>query len=158
MTYSQLTPSADLFRRPVQLLQDLIRFDTTNPPGNEKECIKYLQALLSQAGCETVLLGRSPDRPNLISRLTGGGQAPPLLLHAHVDVVPARQQDWQHPPFEGKLVDGYVWGRGALDMKGGIVMMISAFLRLKSEGSLPPGDVILVLVSDEETGGDFGTK
>lgn len=158
MTYSQLTPAPDLFRRPVELLQHLIRFDTTNPPGNEKECIQFLQALLSQAGSETLLLGRSPDRPNLISRLPGGGQAPPLVLHAHVDVVPARQQEWAHPPFEGKLLDGYLWGRGALDMKGAIVMMMSAFLRMKSEGFLPPGDVILVLVSDEETGGEFGTK
>ena len=145
-------------RSPVDLLQDLIRFDTTNPPGNEKECIAHIQGILAEAGCETLLLGRSSARPNLIARLGGRGQAPPLLLHGHVDVVPAQGQAWQHPPFDAEIADGYVWGRGALDMKGGVAIMLAAFLRLKAEGIAPPGDIILALVSDEEAGGEFGTK
>ena len=145
-------------RNPAELLQDLLRFDTTNPPGNEKECIVYIQRMLAEAGCETMLLGRSAARPNLIAKLDGRGQAPPLLLHGHVDVVPAGSQRWQHPPFDANIADGYVWGRGALDMKGGIAMMLTAFLRLKAEGNTPPGNVILALVSDEEAGGEFGTK
>ncbi len=151
-------PTADLSQGPVELLQTLISFDTTNPPGNEKDCIEYLRALLDLAGFESVTLGRSPDRPNLVTRLEGRGEAPPLLLHGHVDVVPAGGGDWVHPPFGGRQVDGYLWGRGALDMKGGIVMMLSALLRLKREKISPPGDVVLALVSDEEAGGEFGTK
>ena len=152
------TPPGMLSRSPVGLLQDLLRFDTTNPPGNEKECLVHIQGILADAGCESLLLGRSSNRPNLIARLGGRGQAPPLLLHGHLDVVPAQGQPWQHPPFDAEIADGYVWGRGALDMKGGVVMMLTAFLRLKTEGIAPPGDVILALVSDEEAGGKFGTK
>ena len=143
---------------PVELLQNLIRFDTTNPPGNEKACISYIQGLLNEAGLETQVVGRSPNRPNLVARLPGLGQAPPLLLHGHADVVPAINHEWQHPPFEANIVDGYVWGRGALDMKGGIAMMMAALLRAKSENLVPPGDVVLAVVSDEEAGGEFGTK
>jgi acetylornithine deacetylase/succinyl-diaminopimelate desuccinylase-like protein len=143
---------------PTELLQNLIRFDTTNPPGNERECIGYLNRLLTEAGCETTILATDPQRPNLISRLKGEGKAPPLLLYGHVDVVTTSKQKWQHPPFEGKLVDGYLWGRGALDMKGGIVMMLDAFLRAKSEGVALPGDVVLALVSDEEAGGYCGAR
>lgn len=143
---------------PVALLQQLIRFDTTNPPGNERECIGYIKSLLEDAGFETLVVGRSRSRPNLIARIQGLGQAPPLLLHGHVDVVPANSQEWQHPPFEASIVNGYVWGRGALDMKGGIAMMLTALLRVKSEGLAPPGDVVLAMVSDEEAGGEFGTK
>ena len=151
-------PPDILARSPVELLQDLIRFDTTNPPGNEKACIVHIQGLLTHVGCETLMLGRSSTRPNLIARLHGRGQAPPLLLHGHVDVVPAQGQPWQRPPIDAEIADGYVWGRGALDMKGGVAMMLTAFLRLKAEGIAPPGDVILALVSDEEAGGEFGTK
>jgi acetylornithine deacetylase/succinyl-diaminopimelate desuccinylase-like protein len=143
---------------PTELLQNLIRFDTTNPPGNERECIGYLNRLLTEAGCETTILATDLQRPNLISCLKGEGKAPPLLLYGHVDVVTTSKQKWQHPPFEGKLVDGYLWGRGALDMKGGIVMMLDAFLRAKSEGVALPGDVVLALVSDEEAGGYCGAR
>ena len=143
---------------PVRLLQDLVRFDTANPPGNERACIVHVQEILAGAGCESVLLGRVANRPNLIARLGGRGQAPPLLLLGHVDVVPARGEPWRHPPFDGRIAGGYLWGRGALDMKGGVAMMLTAFLRLKAGGVAPPGDVILALVSDEEAGGEFGAK
>ena len=140
------------------MLQDLVRFDTTNPPENEQECLDHIRGILAEAGCESLLLGRSSHRPNLIAKLDGRGQAPPLLLLGHVDVVPAQEQSWQHPPFDADIADGYIWGRGTLDMKGGVAMMLTAFLRLKAEGVAPPGDVILALVSDEEAGGEFGTK
>jgi len=144
----------------VELLRDLIRFDTTNPPGDERQCVAYLNQRLTQAGCQTQVLARAQadHRPNLVARLPGRGQAPPLLMYGHLDVVTTAGQQWQHPPFEAKLLDGYVWGRGALDMKGGVAMMLSAFLRAKAapptEG--PPGDVILALVGDEEAGGLYG--
>ena len=143
---------------PVELLQRLVRFDTTNPPGNERECIDYLAGLLDEIGCPATLLGRSASRPNLVARLPGAGSAPPLLLYGHVDVVNTANQHWQHPPFEGRLVDGYVWGRGALDMKGGIVMMLNAIARAKAENVPLPGDVLLALVCDEENGGDEGAR
>ncbi|HZA22186.1 MAG TPA: M20/M25/M40 family metallo-hydrolase, partial [Dehalococcoidia bacterium] len=143
---------------PPELLQNLIRFNTTNPPGNERPCIEYLNRLLTEAGFSTTILAKDPERPNLITRLAGQGKAPPLLLYGHVDVVTTERQTWQHPPFDGQLLDGYIWGRGALDMKGGIVMMLAAILRAREEGHLPAGDVVLAVVSDEEAGGYFGAR
>jgi len=147
-----------IHQRPAELLQNLVRFNTTNPPGHEVECITYINNLLRGAGFETTLLARVPERPNLITRLAGQGNAPPFLLYGHVDVVTTENQLWQHSPFEGKLMDGYVWGRGALDMKGGVAMMLAALLRAKAESLTLPGDVVLTIVSDEEAGGDYGAK
>jgi acetylornithine deacetylase/succinyl-diaminopimelate desuccinylase-like protein len=115
-------------QRPASLLQQLIGFDTTNPPGNEAACISYIRDLLAEAEVPTMLLARNPARPNLIARLPGQGHTPPLLLQGHIDVVTTEHQLWQYPPFEGKEVDGYIWGRGALDMKGGVAMMLAAWM------------------------------
>ena len=139
---------------PVELLRRLIRFDTTNPPGAERECIAFLEGVASEAGLDTKVVARDPERPNLVARLRGEGSAPPLLLQGHVDVVSTAGQDWQHPPFEAVIEDGYVWGRGALDMKGGVAMMLAALLR----GPRPAGDVIFTALSDEEAGGDAGAR
>src|SRR5258708_3802534 len=149
---------ATIYQRPAELLQKLIRFNTTNPPGNESACIGYINKLLTEAGIQTTILAADPQRPNLIARLQGQGNAPPLLLQGHVDVVTTEKQDWQHPPFEAKEIDGYIWGRGTLDMKGGVSMMIVAFLQAKAEGVSLPGDVILTVLSDEEVGGEYGAK
>jgi acetylornithine deacetylase/succinyl-diaminopimelate desuccinylase-like protein len=140
------------------LLQNLIRFDTTNPPGNEAECVDYINQLLVAAGFHTVILGRQPNRPNLISHLSGRGDAPPVLMYGHVDVVTTANQSWTYPPFEGKVAEGCIWGRGAIDMKGGVAMMVAALLRAKAEGFVPAGDVVLAILCDEETGSDFGAK
>jgi acetylornithine deacetylase/succinyl-diaminopimelate desuccinylase-like protein len=150
-------PEDALQDRPAELLQRLLRFDTTNPPGNERECIDWIGSLLGELGCEVRIVARDPARPNLIARLPGGGRAAPLLLQGHVDVVAARG-DWRHEPFAGELHDGYVWGRGALDMKGGVAMMLAAFMRAKAAGLQPPGDVILCLLADEEAGSDEGAS
>src|SRR5258708_31484354 len=143
---------------PAEKLKQLIRFDTTNPPGNEAECIAYINYLLTEVGFETNILARDPMRSNLVARLAGQGNAPPLLLYGHIDVVTTENQQWQHPPFEGIEADGYIWGRGALDMKGGVAMMLAAFLHAKAENLHLAGDVILTVVSDEEDGGDYGAK
>jgi acetylornithine deacetylase/succinyl-diaminopimelate desuccinylase-like protein len=143
--------------RPVELLQRLIRFDTTNPPGNERECVEWIADALRSAGLEPRIIAKDPERPNLIARLAGAGSAPPFLLQGHVDVVPAKGS-WSKPPFGGEVAGGFVWGRGALDMKGGVAMMIAAFLRAASTDVPPPGDVLLCVVSDEETGGDKGAR
>jgi acetylornithine deacetylase/succinyl-diaminopimelate desuccinylase-like protein len=148
--------TSSIYQRPAELLQRLIRFDTTNPPGNEAECIAFINELLTGCGIKTTILARTPERPNLIARLSSQGKAPPLLLYGHVDVVTTENQKWQHPPFEGKAADGFIWGRGALDMKGGVAMMLAAFLRAKKESLQLPGDVVLAIVSDEEAFGDFG--
>ena len=150
--------TSSVYQRPAELLRCLIQFDTTNPPGNEAECITFINGLLTEAGVETTILAQTPERPNLIARLPGQGCASSLLLYGHVDVVTTENQQWQHPPFEGKVMDGFVWGRGALDMKGGVAMMLAAFLRAKTEDLKLPGDVILAIVSDEEAGGDLGSK
>jgi acetylornithine deacetylase/succinyl-diaminopimelate desuccinylase-like protein len=147
-----------IYERPAELLQNLIRFDTTNPPGNERPCIEYIDRLLKEAGVRTQLVSRVRSRPNLLARLKGQGKALPLLLYGHVDVVTTEGQKWTHPPFEGKIVDGYVWGRGALDMKSGVAMLLSAFLKAKAEKIPLPGDVIFAAVADEEAGDDFGVR
>jgi acetylornithine deacetylase/succinyl-diaminopimelate desuccinylase-like protein len=141
--------------RPVEILQRLLRFDTSNPPGNEGECVSWIRELLEDLGCEVRIVARDPARPNLIARLPGRGEAPPLLLQGHVDVV-AAGGSWRHPPFAGEIHDGYVWGRGALDMKGGVAMMLAAFMRAKASGASPAGDVVLCVLADEEAGSDLG--
>jgi len=147
-----------LHEHPVELLQRLLRFDTTNPPGGERACIEWLDGVLRGGGLETRVVAADPERPNLVGRLRGEGLAPPLLLQGHVDVVSTSGQRWSHPPFSGVLVDGYVWGRGALDMKSGVAMMVAAVLRLAAAGRRPAGDIVIALLSDEEAGGDLGAR
>jgi acetylornithine deacetylase/succinyl-diaminopimelate desuccinylase-like protein len=142
--------------QPAQLLADLIRFRSINPPGAERDCILYLQRLLDAGGFETRLVASDPERPNLVARLPGRGDAPPLLLHGHVDVVPAPADGWRQDPFEGEVADGFLWGRGTLDMKGGVAMMVAAALRAARGAAAPASDLVLALMVDEETGSDLG--
>jgi acetylornithine deacetylase/succinyl-diaminopimelate desuccinylase-like protein len=146
-----------IHHRPVELLQRLIRFDTSNPPGRERACIDWVQQLLERSGCDVQIVAKDPERPNLVARLRGQGRAPGVMMQGHVDVVPA-QGSWSRPPFGGEIADGCVWGRGALDMKGGVAMMLAAFQRAAEGGTPPPGDVVLCLLSDEEAGGDYGAR
>ena len=158
-TQENSSPGPDrIWQRPVELLQRLLRFDTSNPPGQERACLEYIAGILEDGGLEPAFYARDPERPNLVVRLTGRSEAPPLLLYGHIDVVPAAASGWRHPPFAGDLVDGEVWGRGALDMKGGVAMLLTALLRVKAERFTPAGDVILVLHSDEEAGSEFGAR
>ena len=150
--------SSSIHQHPAELLQKLIQFNTTNPPGNEAACITYIQSLLKAANIESKIFALDKNRPNLVARIAGEGRAAPILLYGHVDVVTTEHQQWTHPPFEGKLADEFIWGRGALDMKGGVAMMVAAFIRAKVENQKLPGDVILAIVSDEEAGGDYGAK
>jgi acetylornithine deacetylase/succinyl-diaminopimelate desuccinylase-like protein len=149
--------TADPLTDPVPLLRDLIRIDTTNPPGNESRCVDLLAARLAgRDDVDVKILGPSRDRTNLVARFPGRGLAPPLLLHGHSDVVPVTGQEWRFPPFEGAVADGQVWGRGAVDMKGGLAMMLSALARLHDSGEAPAGDVVLAVVADEENGSRAG--
>lgn len=146
-----------IHERPADLLSELIRFETVNPSGRERACVEYVDGLLTEAGIATETLAAEAERPNLLARLPGG-DAPPLLLQGHVDVVPTDGQEWDEPPFSGARRDGFVWGRGALDMKGGVAMMVAAMIRAAEAAVEPAGDVLLLVLSDEETGGDVGAK
>lgn len=143
---------------PADTLRRLIRFDTTNPPGGEGPCLDYLMSLFQARGVACRMLGASPERPNLVVRVGGRGQAPPLLMQGHVDVVTTAGQHWTRPPFAGDVVDGWVWGRGALDMKGGVAMMVTALLRCLDQDRPPSGDVVLCCLADEEAGGILGAQ
>jgi acetylornithine deacetylase/succinyl-diaminopimelate desuccinylase-like protein len=138
------------------LLQELIRLDTVNPPGHETRAAEVLQRYLARSGVESTLVAKSSDRANLVARLEGG-EGPSLLLMAHTDTVLADASEWERDPWSGELVDGEVWGRGALDMKGHVAAAAVAFASLAREGARPAGDVLLALTADEEVGVDFGT-
>lgn len=140
-----------------QLLQELIRLDTVNPPGNETRAAAALERYLAQNGVVCRLLAKTPERANLVARLEGG-DGPGLLLLAHTDTVLADPAEWSRDPWSGDLVDGEVWGRGALDMKGQVAAAAVAFASLAQEGAALPGDVVLALTADEEVGDDFGAS
>src|SRR5712692_10121636 len=141
----------------VELTRDLIRLDTTNPPGEEHLAVELVERLLREANIDCARYESEPGRPNLVARVKGRGEAPPLLLQGHVDVVTTVNQDWRHRPFGGDIIDGYLWGRGALDMKSGVEMMVAAMIRAHSRGG-PPGDLVLAVLADEEAGGIAGAK
>ncbi|HEY7199234.1 MAG TPA: M20/M25/M40 family metallo-hydrolase [Candidatus Dormibacteraeota bacterium] len=143
---------------PAELLRQLIRFDTTNPPGDEGPCLDHLRGLFAGTAADCRVLASPAGRPNLVIRVPGRGEAPPLLLQGHVDVVTTAGQRWSHPPFGGDLIRGWVWGRGALDMKGGVAMMVTALLRSLERGQPPAGDVVLCCLADEEAGGAHGAQ
>jgi acetylornithine deacetylase/succinyl-diaminopimelate desuccinylase-like protein len=138
-----------------ELLRDLIRLDTVNPPGNETRAATVLQEYLARNGVASELLAKTPERANLVARLPGG-DGPTLLLMAHTDTVLADPAEWARDPWSGDLVAGEVWGRGALDMKGNVAAAAVAFASLAREGVCPPGDVLLALTADEEVGVDHG--
>jgi acetylornithine deacetylase/succinyl-diaminopimelate desuccinylase-like protein len=145
--------------RPVELLQRLVRFDTVNPPGDERAAQEHLADVLTQAGFECELLGRTPERPNLVARLAGAADGPTLCLLSHVDTVLATPSEWSHDPWSGDLADGCVWGRGALDMKGQTAAEVAAACALGEGGWRPArGSLLVVVVVDEETGGSEGAQ
>jgi acetylornithine deacetylase/succinyl-diaminopimelate desuccinylase-like protein len=123
-------------------LQDLIRIDTTNPPGNETLAAGYIANVLEREGFRTVQTESAPGRGNVTTRLAGGGQEP-LLLLGHTDVVAVDASRWTHEPFSGALVDGFVWGRGALDTKNMVAVELMVMLLLKRTGARPDCDVYL---------------
>jgi acetylornithine deacetylase/succinyl-diaminopimelate desuccinylase-like protein len=143
----------------VELLQRLIRVDTVNPPGNEGPLQQELKALLEDAGFDCELLAAEEGRPNLVARLTGEGDGPTLTFLGHVDTVRADREEWSRDPWGGELVDGWVWGRGALDMKGQVAAELAACLELGRSGWRPAGgELLLVLTADEEAGGTLGAR
>jgi acetylornithine deacetylase/succinyl-diaminopimelate desuccinylase-like protein len=142
-----------------ELLQGLIRFNTVNPPGAERAAQEYLAAHLSKAGFQCELLGAEPDRPNLLARLRGPEDGPTLCYLGHVDTVLADAAEWRHDPWSGDLDEGFLWGRGALDMKSQVAAELAAAASLARSGWRPArGELLLVAVVDEETGGELGAQ
>jgi acetylornithine deacetylase/succinyl-diaminopimelate desuccinylase-like protein len=139
-----------------RILSDLIRIDTTNPPGNETEAAKYVSEQLAVDNLESELIESAPRRGNVVSRMKGSGDGPSLLLLSHLDVVPANPTEWTVDPFGGLVEGGFVWGRGALDMKGMTAIEIMTMKLLKRNKVKLRGDVLLAATADEEKGGELG--
>jgi acetylornithine deacetylase/succinyl-diaminopimelate desuccinylase-like protein len=139
-----------------ELLQGLIRIDTTNPPGNETAAAELLRDYLQDSGVECELYAKIPERANLVARIPGRADGPKLLFLSHTDVVLADPAEWNADPFGGELRDGEVWGRGALDMKGQVAAEAVAIASLAREGFEPAGDLIFCATADEEVGVGFG--
>ena len=137
------------------LLQALLRLDTVNPPGNETRAAELLRDYLAQSGIECEFFARVPERANLVARIKGG-DGPSLALLSHTDTVLADPAEWDRDPWSGDIVDGEVWGRGALDMKDQVAASAVAFASLCREGFVPSGDLILLVVADEEVGAGYG--
>jgi acetylornithine deacetylase/succinyl-diaminopimelate desuccinylase-like protein len=137
------------------LLQALLRLDTVNPPGNETYAADVLREYLAQSGVDAELYARVPERANLVARIKGG-HGPALAFLCHTDTVLADPGEWDRSPWSGDLVDGEVWGRGALDMKDQVAAGAVAFASLAREGFEPAGDLLFIATADEEVGGDDG--
>ena len=136
--------TTDLRAAASDLLSALIQINTTNPPGNETAAAEHLAAYLAEAGVESTLVGADPLRQNLVARIRGRGTGPSLLLLGHTDVVVADPSEWSVDPFSGLDRDEYIWGRGALDMKGQVAAEAVAFAALAREGWQGNGDLVSV--------------
>lgn len=142
----------------LELFQALIRIPTVNPPGNERPAAELVADSLRQAGLEPEMLEGAPNRTNVVTRLKGDGSKQPLLLNAHLDVVPVEEAHWKHPPFAAEIHDGYLWGRGAVDMKNMAAMSTVVMKLLKQQGVALKRDVIFAAIADEENGCTWGSE
>jgi acetylornithine deacetylase/succinyl-diaminopimelate desuccinylase-like protein len=140
----------------VELLRELLRLNTVNPPGNETVAAELLRAYLEDSGVGCELYALEPERANLVARIPGRGEGPTLLLLSHTDTVVADPDEWSVDPWSGELRDGCVWGRGALDMKGHVAAAATAIATLAREGFEPAGDLVFAATADEEVGVDVG--
>jgi len=159
VTANQITAQDEV----VAICRDLVRIDTSNPgdhsgPG-ERQAAEHVAALLAEAGLDPVVLESHPRRANVVARISGRDSSRPgLLVHGHLDVVPASAPDWRRGPFSGEIVDGCVWGRGAIDMKDMDAMTLAVVRQRLREGRLPARDIVLAFTADEEAGGTWGAR
>jgi acetylornithine deacetylase/succinyl-diaminopimelate desuccinylase-like protein len=158
-----LMPKADLdvkraTAEATAFLQRLLQFDTTNPPGNETACARYIADIFEQEGIKSEVVEPAPGRGSIIARLQGSGARRPLLLLSHLDVVPAVAADWKRPPFGGEIAGGEIWGRGALDTKNLTAIWMAVMLEIKRKSLPLARDVIFAATADEEMGGVWGVK
>jgi acetylornithine deacetylase/succinyl-diaminopimelate desuccinylase-like protein len=145
-------------RETAELLSRLIQINTTNPPGNETAVAHFLRDYFAAHGVEGEVVGEWPERQNFIARLHGSRPGPTLVVMAHMDVVPCEPEQWSQPPFSGLIKDGYVWGRGADDIKNLVAAETVAFLRLAAAGADFAGTLVLAATADEEVGDQCGAR
>ena len=138
--------------------QALLRFDTTNPPGDVAPATRYIAEILGREGIPSTVLEAAPGRTNLVARLSAGNPFDALMISAHLDVVAAEAERWAHPPFAGEIHDGYLWGRGAVDMKHMAVYGLMTLVLLRRLGVELRRDVVLAAIADEEAGMEYGSK
>ncbi|GAA1033363.1 MULTISPECIES: M20/M25/M40 family metallo-hydrolase [Amycolatopsis] len=142
----------------VDLCRDLIRIDTSNPGASERPAAEYVAEKLAEAGLEPTLVESAPGRASVFARLSGvDSSRPALLLHGHLDVVPADADEWSVPPFSGEIADGLLWGRGAIDMKDFDAAILALARQFGRTGEKPPRDIVFGFLADEEGGGKFGS-
>ncbi len=141
------------------LCRDLLRIDTSNPGRSERPAAEYVAAKLAEVGLEPTIVESEPGRTSVFTRIAGADPGRgALLVHGHLDVVPADAADWQVPPFAGEERDGYLWGRGAVDMKDMVAMMLATARAYATTGYVPPRELIFGFLADEEAGGRLGSK
>ncbi|MGW5235367.1 M20/M25/M40 family metallo-hydrolase [Streptomyces nodosus] len=156
-TPSFVAASEEAQREVVELCAELIRFDTSNPTSNERACADRVVEWLAEAGIDSELVESAPGRANAVARIPGTDPARgALLVHGHLDVVPADPAEWRVPPFSGEIHDGYLWGRGAIDMKDTVAVMLATARHFARTGSRPARDIVLAFLADEEAGGRYG--
>ena len=142
----------------VELLSQYLQIDTTNPPGNENEGVEFLAGILEKEGIAYKTYEASPGRASIKAVLPGTGQKGAMILLNHIDVVPAQAREWRVHPFRGEIKDGFIYGRGALDMKSLGILELLAVLEIKRQGLTPCRDIVFLAVADEETGGAEGAQ
>ncbi len=142
----------------IKLLSDLIKIDTSNPPGNEEAAVQFIEAQLQQEGIKAQVFSPEPRRANILARLKGKKRGSPVVLLGHLDVVPAHDEGWVVPPFSGAVQDGFIYGRGAIDMKSQVVCQLLSFIGIHREGILPERDLIFLATADEEASGKMGAE
>jgi acetylornithine deacetylase/succinyl-diaminopimelate desuccinylase-like protein len=142
----------------VGLLSHYLQVDTTNPPGNEKLGAQFLASVLGKEGIQAHLFDTAPGRTCVYARLKGNGKKRAIILLNHIDVVPANAHDWKHHPFKGEIIDGEIWGRGTLDIKGFGIAQLETMLMLKRSGKVLDRDIIFLATPDEESGGEHGAR
>src|SRR6185437_7459462 len=141
----------------VDLLGDLIRINTSNPTHPERPAAEWVAARVDEVGISSEIIESAPGRASTVARIEGSDSSrAPLLIHGHLDVVPADASEWSVDPFAGEIRDGYLWGRGTIDMKDMDAMVLSLVRDWARTGRKPPRDIVLAFVSDEEAGGRMG--
>jgi len=142
----------------VELLARYLKIDTTNPPGNEAKGVAFFAEILEKEEIAYKVYEASPGRSSISAVIPGSGRKGAVILLNHIDVVPARADEWRVDPFSGAIEDGFIYGRGALDMKGQGILELLAFLEVKRKGLAPCRDLIFLAVADEEAGGTNGVR
>ncbi len=145
--------------RVVDICRDLVRIESTNPGKGEREAAEHVAGLLTDMGLTPHVSETDPGRTSIVTRVEGADRdRPALLVHGHLDVVPAQAADWTYPPFAGEIADGMLWGRGTVDMKDMVAMTLAVAQGWHATGAKPPRDIVLAFTADEEAGGTKGAK